>query len=463
MSRFLRTCGLASWLMVWPVVLPALAQEGAPAGELVIDAETSLADAVPPEWSGALRDALGNHTVHLRVIIDATGAVTGVRVLDPADPRMVEPWTKAVQAWRFRPALQAGNPVATCVDLHTPAVWPKPPKARRDTLPPAPPVSIDSIPPTKPQPKVTPPGHYPDILVKRLLRGEAVFKCLVGTDGRARSCRIVGANHPDFVQPALAALAEWVFEPARQGDLAIAAEAEGLMTFDQLPASRAEMLAANDLTAPDGQPPALQPEPVTLLDPIWPFDEAMKGDAGWAVAEFTVSNRGAVTEIEIKEAFAAPYGSAVAAAVQHGQFVPAVQAGRHESVRLRWRATFAAVTPGAEDVTDPRQRVLQAMRQGAIGGAKGLDEKLTPLFRVQPLYPPALLAQGRPAGTAEVECIIDRTGRVRLPRIVAASDEAFGWAAATALSAWVFQAPMRAGEPVDVRVRIPFRFVPPPL
>jgi TonB family protein len=449
--------------MVLPFTLPAEDPDSATAGDLVIDAEATLAEAAPPEWPGTMREALGNHTVHLRVIIDAAGSVTGARVLDAADPRLVAPWTKAVQAWRFRPALHAGNPVVTCVDLHTPAVWPKPPKARRGTLPPPPPVSIDSIPPTKPQPKVTPPGHYPDILIKRLLRGEAVFKCLVGTDGRARSCRIVGANHPDFVQPALAALAEWVFEPARQGDLAIEAEAEGLMTFDQLPASRAEMLAANDLTAPDGQSPALQPEPVTLLDPVWPFDEAMMGEAGWALAEFTISNRGAVTEVEIKEASAAPYGHALAAALHHGQFVPAVKDGQHEPVRLRSRATFVAVAPGAEDVADPRQRVLQAMRQGTIGGAKGLDEKLTPLFRVQPVYPPALLARDRPSGTAEIECIIDRPGRVRLPRIVAASDEAFGRSAATALSAWVFKAPVRAGEPVDVRVRIPFKFVPPPL
>jgi len=227
--------------------------------------------------------------------------------------------------------------------------------------------------------------------------------------------------------------------------------------------SRAEMLAANDLTAPDGQPPALQPEPATLLDPVWPFDEAMLGEGGWAVAEFTVSNRGAVTEVEIKEASAAPYGLALAAALHHGQFVPAVKDGRHEPVRLRWRATFAAVAPGAEDSKDPQQRVLQALRQGAIGGAKGLDEKLTPLFRVQPVYPPALLVQDRPPGTAEIECIIDRTGRVRLPRIVTASDEAFGWSAATALSAWVFKAPARAGVPVEVRVRIPFKFVPPSL
>jgi TonB family protein len=36
--------------------------------------------------------------------------------------------------------------------------------------------------------------------------------------------------------------------------------------------------------------------------------------------------------------------------------------------------------------------------------------------------------------------------------------EAFGWAAATAVERWVFDPPKRGGQPVDVRVTIPFQF-----
>jgi hypothetical protein len=49
-----------------------------------------------------------------------------------------------------------------------------------------------------------------------------------------------------------------------------------------------------------------------------------------------------------------------------------------------------------------------------------------------------------------------------LPRIVTATQPEFGWSAATAITQWVFKAPHRGGEPVDVKVRIPFRFVAPP-
>ena len=72
----------------------------------------------------------------------------------------------------------------------------------------------------------------------------------------------------------------------------------------------------------------------------------------------------------------------------------------------------------------------------------------------------ALRAEG-PTGSAEIEFIIDREGRARLPRIVSASREEFGWAAATAIAQWVFDPPKKNGQPVDTRVRIPVSFTPP--
>lgn len=101
------------------------------------------------------------------------------------------------------------------------------------------------------------------------------------------------------------------------------------------------------------------------------------------------------------------------------------------------------------------------MRDKTIGTAKGLDGKLLPLYRVLPAYPKALLENGRPAGRADLEFVIDRKGRVRLPRVLNATHPEFGWAAATALAQWVFTAPARGGEPVDVRVRMPMEFPAP--
>jgi TonB family protein len=57
-----------------------------------------------------------------------------------------------------------------------------------------------------------------------------------------------------------------------------------------------------------------------------------------------------------------------------------------------------------------------------------------------------------------VEILIDGDGVVCLPRIVSASDPAFGAAAAQAVFGWQFKPPTKAGQPVLTRVRIPFEF-----
>ncbi|MDB6128188.1 MAG: transport protein TonB, partial [Verrucomicrobia bacterium] len=49
-------------------------------------------------------------------------------------------------------------------------------------------------------------------------------------------------------------------------------------------------------------------------------------------------------------------------------------------------------------------------------------------------------------------------GRARLPRIVSATDPAFGWSALQAIAEWRFVPPRRGGKEEIVRARIPFDF-----
>ena len=59
-----------------------------------------------------------------------------------------------------------------------------------------------------------------------------------------------------------------------------------------------------------------------------------------------------------------------------------------------------------------------------------------------------------------IEFILDKAGRVHLPRIVDAVHQEFGWSAATALARWRFEPPLRQGQAVLARLRIPFEFKP---
>jgi hypothetical protein len=46
----------------------------------------------------------------------------------------------------------------------------------------------------------------------------------------------------------------------------------------------------------------------------------------------------------------------------------------------------------------------------------------------------------------------------RRPRIVSASADAFGYAAAQAAATWYFEPPLAGGKPAIVRVRVPVQF-----
>lgn len=77
---------------------------------------------------------------------------------------------------------------------------------------------------------------------------------------------------------------------------------------------------------------------------------------------------------------------------------------------------------------------------------------LVTVKEAEPIFP-SQLDDAVTGGEAEIEFFVDRSGAVRLPRIVSASEPAFGYAACQAVAAWAFSEPRQAGAPVIVRVR----------
>jgi len=70
---------------------------------------------------------------------------------------------------------------------------------------------------------------------------------------------------------------------------------------------------------------------------------------------------------------------------------------------------------------------------------------------------PARVSDAR-SGSAEVSFIIDPSGRVRVPTIIAASDPAFGEEVLKAVRQWRFEAPQQYGEAINVRATRSFKF-----
>jgi TonB family protein len=139
------------------------------------------------------------------------------------------------------------------------------------------------------------------------------------------------------------------------------------------------------------------------------------------------------------------------AALAQSQFEPARQGPVARRGSVRQVVEFSSAL-------DDRAAILEADGITAAGGAplSTLEGGLPlPQCMIEPIYPRELLLAGE-AGEAVIEIIVDRDGRVRLPKIISATHPEYGMAAATAAAQGVFIPPTRHGQPTDVRVRVPF-------
>lgn len=80
------------------------------------------------------------------------------------------------------------------------------------------------------------------------------------------------------------------------------------------------------------------------------------------------------------------------------------------------------------------------------------------LKRIAPVHP-LELARKMISGRAVIECIVTDTGVAREVKVLSASHPGFGEAAQDAVSQWEFRPGEKAGQPVAVRLQIPFEFI----
>jgi TonB family protein len=455
-----------SWL--WALALSANLTSAADSATPPTADEKILADGLallrvwyPPTYPPAALKARQSGIVTVRLIVDTAGRVRAARALEESDTPFIDSAVAAVKSWSFSPAIERGQVIECCLDTlvtFSPAMGQQP--KTRENMPPDS-QTFSSSPRTQPQALVTPAGGYPEILVERKLPGAVRFSCTVSVEGHALESRILAASHSAFVIPAVEALNHWEFAPGTWGDLKVIAPIEGIISFDSLTGTIGEIYKLNGITTQDDAPPTIIANPAFMVDPIWPLDRLLAGEAGSASVVFTIGQSGRVSDVRVQEATKPEFGEALSAAVQCWAFERPMETLPDGSLILVKHADFAAIAPDATGDAASLARLVLAVKSGQISGAKGLDEKVTPLYRVAPIYPTLHAAGARPAGSAEIEFIVDRDGRAQLPRIVTASQPEFGWAAATAVSQWVFKGPRRGGQPVDVKVKIPFNFSAP--
>jgi TonB family protein len=397
--------------------------------------------------------------------LDPAGGLVDVRVLGGAEEYRAAA-VGAVSRWKFEPEIEDGQPVLVSKEVRlvfTPRGTPK--RTSRDEF--MPPYTIETPPETPAGEPVNPEALYPAALLPRRLSGEVEMILGIDREGRVEGVEILGAPHVEFLSAALRTVETWKLRPARKGKVPTAGQKRAVLSFHPVDEEgrllRFEWLERNGIFL--REPAGIKstdhfdhtPEALAMADPVYPHALLLAGTAGGARVNFNVTPEGQVTNVRIDEATAPEFGESLAAAIAAWQFRPLSKEGKEcwADFTMTWR--FGA--PAADSV---ERRLLDGRDTRKAVNPRQLDRPLAVLFVRQAVYPAALREAGE-AGEAQIEVVVDREGRVRLPQIRSATKPEFGWAAATAVSQWLFETPRKEGEPVEVRVVIPVQFtVPPP-
>lgn len=86
-----------------------------------------------------------------------------------------------------------------------------------------------------------------------------------------------------------------------------------------------------------------------------------------------------------------------------------------------------------------------------------LDRAPEPLVQMAPAYPAKLKKKGE-EGTVRVEFVVDTRGNVVSATVIESTNHGFDEVTLATVAKWRFRAGVRAGRPVNVRMRVPIAF-----
>lgn len=299
---------------------------------------------------------------------------------------------------------------------------------------------------------------YPESLLPFRIRGEVRLAFDVDVHGYVSNVEVVYASHPAFVPPALKVTENWRYRAALENGKPVATRWKETLFSDVISpgADPFAIPAKADKELPAEYHYDLPPSVETPVQVVYPFDAMLDGRDGTADVVFMVDEEGRVRDLNVRKASRPEFGHALAAAMATWRFKPAMKNGAPAPAVLARGQVFKVdedhllLTPSAR-----RLRAILKEEKERIVEYNQLDAPPQPIERIAPVYPEKFSGK---SGRAEIEFIIDREGRVQLPRIVSATEPEFGWAAATAVSLWRFEVPLRDGQAVDARARLPLEF-----
>jgi TonB family protein len=316
------------------------------------------------------------------------------------------------------------------------------------------------------QPKVVDrsPPEYPMAMRYSGIRGEVLVDFVVDIEGRTRNVFVLRSLNPAFDDSAVEAVRKWRFEPARVDGVPVNTHMQVPVVFQLTDTpeggtSGIEIVKRGDLSK---LPPEFQydvePRIRASARPVYPYTALAEKREGSADVAFIIDLQGRVIKPTVVKATSPEFGQALVAAVERFVYEPALKNGKPCLGSMVFRQDFdRSRTTGlvAEEELDMLRR--EQKKPQSILGAGEMDEKLKPVSIAPPEFPMWVMDK-HSMGDATVEFIVDEEGRVRLPRIVSASDPAFGYAAIQAVARWRFEPPTHGGKFIAVRAQLPLKF-----
>lgn len=314
-----------------------------------------------------------------------------------------------------------------------------------------------------PKPIFQPAPVYPPQLRDSGFRGDVLVDFVVDREGRVTQAHVVRSLNPAFDDAALEALRRWKFEPGTKGGVPVRV-AERIPIGFRLTGERdggntglsvRHKVQQEDL--PEEWRYDVEPKPRGRVQPVYPYELLRDHVSGEATVSFVISETGKITGSRLVKATPPEFGAAALAMIEQWEFEPALKAGRPTQCQFGFKQEFS---PYDTDIVPEKAEGLMKVERKSPArfvDAGRLDSRLKAVVTLPPVFPRSL-SPGPSHGEATVEVLIDETGQPRLPRIVSATEPAFGWAALQAVAAWRFDPPTQKGIAVVTRVRIPFEF-----
>jgi TonB family protein len=204
-------------------------------------------------------------------------------------------------------------------------------------------------------------------------------------------------------------------------------------------------------TTLSAQTAASAPKSVRATAPVYPFELLTQGREGTAEVQFMIEYSGRAILASVVNASDPAFAKALLADIEANEFLPPRVNGQPKLTQGQIRYSFNS-TAGL----DPAARQILAELRKPMPGiphADSIDKKPVPVRQDPPVYPYSIQSDGT-SGRAELEVVVDRTGRVLFPRILSATNDHLGYAAAAAAARLRYQPGQKNGQPVDCRMTV---------